>query len=233
MVEVFAIKILKEENYFEVRKKLLSLLPESQVSNIQRFKRMADEQRSLLGEVLSRHIISRKTGIEFKDLKIEKSKKGKPNLLSKQDIFFNISHSGQWVVSAIAENPVGIDVEELKEPVYRIAERYFSKVELEKLNQLSGATKQSCFFDLWTLKESYLKMLGKGLTKSLGSFSIIGNNGEFKLLENSIVNNKVFFRQYNVDPLYKLSVCSLENNFVSNVQLIVVDQLLNQNFNGK
>ena len=62
------------------------------------------------------------------------------------DVFFNISHSGEWVVVALADKEIGIDVEKLKKPVYRIAERYFSKVELENLNQLSSGFKASLFF---------------------------------------------------------------------------------------
>jgi 4'-phosphopantetheinyl transferase len=233
MVEVFAIKILNEEGYLEVREKLFALLPESQVSNIQRFKRLADEQRSLLGEILSRHILGEKTGINIHDLKITKSVKGKPRLKNQQGIFYNISHSGHWVVAAIGDNPVGIDVEEIKEPVYRIAERYFSRVELEALNQLSDAQKQERFFDLWTLKESYLKMLGKGLTRSLGSFSIVKKINGYQLIEHNNAKENVFFIQYTIEPHYKLSVCSTVNNFASQIRFTAINEILINTMNGK
>lgn len=229
MVEVFAIKLNKEEEYLKSRKECLSLLPDSLVLKIERFKRMEDEQRSLLGEALSRIIISKKSGINIKDLAITKSDNGKPELQNIQDLYFNISHSGDWVVLAIAKAPVGIDVEKIKTPVYRIAERYFSKGELNSLNQLSEPSKQAYFFDLWTLKESYLKMLGKGLTKSLGSFTIIKDNGVFSLINDMSLKDEVFLKQFNLDPIYKLSVCSLDEEFTTSVQLMSIEQLLNFN----
>ena len=87
MVEVFAIKIIEEQKYLKFREKLLSLLPKIQVLKIQRFKRIADEQRSLLGEVLSRQILSKKTGIKITDLEIIKSDKGKPNVKMQDGCF--------------------------------------------------------------------------------------------------------------------------------------------------
>ncbi len=227
MVEVFAIKLVDEENYIKSRKELLSILPESLILKIQRFKRVDDEQRSLLGEVLSRIIISEKTGIKINNLSILKSENGKPELQNCPDFHFNISHSGQWVVLGIANAQVGIDVEKIKKPVYRIAERYFSEEELITINQLSEPAKQAYFFDLWTLKESYLKMLGKGLTKSLGSFTITGSNGVFSLINDKFLKDIVFLKQYNLDPLYKLSICSEDKTFSSSVQQLEIEQLLN------
>ncbi len=232
MVEVFATKLVKEENYLKSRKELLSLLPESLVLKIERFKRIDDEQRSLLGEVLSRIVICTKTGIKTQDLTIIKSDKGKPELQNFPGFYFNVSHSGEWVVLAIANAQVGIDIEKIKKPVYRIAERYFSQTELENLNKLSGSSKQAYFFDLWTLKESYLKMLGKGLTKSLGSFTIKGSNGKFSLFENQILNEEVFLKQIILDPNYKFSVCSTDEKFSSTVQCIKIKQLLKQELYG-
>lgn len=232
MVEVFAIKLITEDNYIKARKELLSFLSEPLVSKIERFKRLNDEQRSLLGELLSRVVIRKKTGIKINDLNIIKSDKGKPELQNIPGFYFNVSHSGEWVVLAIAKAAVGIDVEKIKKPVYRIAERYFSKTELENLNSLSGSLKQSYFFDLWTLKESYLKMLGKGLTKSLGSFTINGSNGNFSLFENESLNEEVILKQFTLDPDYKLSVCSLDGKFTPTVQYVTVSQLIKQKING-
>lgn len=232
MVEVFAIKLMKEKDYLEIRAELLLLFPKEQAIKIQRFKRSDDEQRSMMGELLTSQILSKKTGTSLTDLEITKSEKGKPSLLNNQNIQFNISHSGQWVVAAFAEKAVGIDVEELKEPAYRIAERYFSKTELENLNRLTGSNKQAYFFDLWTLKESYLKLLGKGLTKSLGSFTVSGGNGSFDLIEGNRINEGINFKQYKIDPLYKISVCSSAEDFNNNIQELTVEQLLKSKPDG-
>jgi 4'-phosphopantetheinyl transferase len=230
--EVFAVQTLSEESYILVKKDLLDQLPQLVTKQIERFKRSMDEQRSLLGEVMSRKLLSLKCGVDVKELNITKSSKGKPELINFPDIHFNISHSGEWVVCAISPAQVGIDVEKIKEPAYRIAERYFSKKELESLNALAGIEKQYYFFDLWTLKESYLKMLGKGLTKSLGSFSIIKNKDQFVLSEHNTLHPKINLKQFELDKGYKLSICSEDNNFASNVQVLKIENLLNTQIYG-
>lgn len=227
MIEVFAIKLL-DENIFESQKEgLLSYLPKEGREAVLRYKTAKGSQRNLLGELISRKIIQQKSSIPTQEIHFKKTKKGKP-FLNNSPIHFNISHSGDWVVLAVADMDVGIDVEKLRNINYRVATRFFSKGENAALKQLEGIDKLKLFFDFWTLKESYLKLLGTGLTKSLSSFTIIRDNNNFKLKEN--ISNKheaVFFRQYNFAEDYKLSVCSYKNDFVNKPKIYTVEELKN------
>ena len=185
----------------------MACLPESSRASVLKFRKPADLQRSLLGEALARAQLSRVSGIPAIDLTIVRTEKGKPHLEDIPDLHYNISHSGEWVVMAQSDMEVGIDVERIREPQYRIAERFFSAQELQELNRLNGKAKKEFFFDLWTLKESYLKLLGKGLTKSLGSFTLKRGKGGFRLVTGDKTDGSVHFTQVLVDPDYKLSVC--------------------------
>lgn len=185
----------------------MDCLPELSRAAVLKFRKPADLQRSLLGEALARTQLSRLSGIPAKDLTIVRTDKGKPYLEDFPDLHYNISHSGEWVVMAQSDREVGIDVERIREPQYRIAERFFSAYELQELNRLTGDAKKEFFFDLWTLKESYLKLLGKGLTKSLGSFTLKRGIGSFKLVTGDKTDDSVHFTQIPVDPAYKLAVC--------------------------
>ena len=225
MVELFAIK-LTDNKYFEARKELmLSFLPESARVSVLRHKTASGFQSTLLGELLSRKIISRRISIPTREIEFRKTLKGKP-FLENHPILFNISHSGDWVVLAVAETDVGIDIEKIRPVNYRVAKRFFSSRENSLLETLEGTEKLNLFFDYWTLKESYLKLLGTGLTKSLSSFTVVRNNDKFVLKEN--IHNKrepVFFKQYNLAENYKLSVCAYENDFVKEPEILTLEEL--------
>jgi 4'-phosphopantetheinyl transferase len=209
MLEVYAIHTLPKKDFEPYIPALMDLLPPDSAAGVLRFRREKDQQRSLLGEVMSRIRLSSLTGVPPRDISIHRKEKGKPVLKHLPGYHFNVSHSGDWVVTAISDREVGIDVERLRDPQYRIAERFFSEEELGMLNSLEGADKASCFFDLWTLKESYLKLLGKGLTQSLGSFTLRKTGDQYSLVINGTSKPLVHFKQYPLDPDYKLSVCYL------------------------
>lgn len=225
MIEIFAIKLTADDLFVTKKEGLLKLLPSESQEAVLRHKTIKGAQRTLLGDLLSRKLISTEISKPIHEIHYKKSIKGKP-YLDNLPIHFNISHSGEWVVLAIGDIDVGIDVEVLRAVNYRVATRFFSKEENDLLKQLNGNEKLKLFFDFWTIKESYLKLLGTGLTKSLSSFSIIRDGENFKLKENT--NNKhepVFFRQYNLAADYKLSVCSYQNNFANDPMIIQFDEL--------
>lgn len=226
MVDIFSIKKIAESDFEQYKEPLMNFLPPESVTYINKFRKPADFQRSLLGESLVRKCISNRTGIETKSLRIIRSEKGKPLLLNRNDVHFNISHSGDWVVVALSEKEVGIDVEKIREPEYRIAERFFSSFELKQLNALKGDVKKIRFFELWTLKESYLKLLGKGLTQSLGSFSVIKEMDKYKLFFNGQEEPSIHFFQNQPDAEYLLAICSRSGEINPRITLTTLDELL-------
>ncbi|MDE5789414.1 MAG: 4'-phosphopantetheinyl transferase superfamily protein [Clostridia bacterium] len=95
---------------------------------------------------------------------------GKPRLTQPEGLFFNISHSGEWTVAAFSDGEVGVDIQQIKPVDARLADRFFTAEERQALAQ-SGDS-QELFFRLWTVKESYLKALGTGLSRPLNSFTV-------------------------------------------------------------
>ena len=94
---------------------------------------------------------------------------------SKRCFAFNLSHSGCWALCAAASTQaVGVDVEQVRPDVEAldIAGRVFSPAEINALQALSGEARTRAFFQCWTQKEALVKALGKGLSASLGRFSV-------------------------------------------------------------
>ncbi|MDK8180617.1 4'-phosphopantetheinyl transferase superfamily protein [Paenibacillus sp. UMB4589-SE434] len=83
----------------------------------------------------------------------------------------NLSHSGDWIGVIGHIEPVGIDIEERGRISYDIAERWFHPAEAERIQQ--ALDQQAALGDWWTLKESYVKWDGRGLSYGLNQFAIL------------------------------------------------------------
>jgi 4'-phosphopantetheinyl transferase len=232
MIEVFAIRLLDDEVFLSIKENLLELLPVSGRNFYTRFRRISGLQRSLFGELLSRAVLSRKLGIHSASIVFNKSENGKP-YLDNRKVHFNLTHSGNWVVMAMAEAEVGIDIELIRPINYRIAERFFSPAEVRTLNSKMNNDKLEYFFELWTLKESYLKLIGTGLTRSLNSFTIYHEDKRFHIRENEKSGaSNIFFKQYPIEDGYKISVCSHTDLFSEKIERITVEYFFSKNDHG-
>jgi len=225
MVETFAIQILSENKFLDLKEKMLSFLDSERRDRILRFRFQEDAQRSLLGDIMVRSIISKKLNLKNKQITFNLSDKGKPSIVGHPNLFFNISHAGTWVVAAFSDYEVGIDVELIKKINYNVSDIFYSEEENKALNKLRGKKKLEYFFDLWTMKESYLKYTGKGLSEPLNSFTVVKSENKFTLSHKSI-NKNVFLKQYDLEKGYKLAVCSEVDDFNENLSLTSVEECL-------
>jgi 4'-phosphopantetheinyl transferase len=181
MVQVFHIKIHDYNEVAQPVESLISILPQLIQKKLGEISNQPNRYRSALGEILSRFALLISSGIKPEDAHISYGKNGKPYLTNHPKIHFNVSHSGSFIVCAVADVELGIDVERIRDYNFHIAERYFSKSELADLLALEGDARRDYFFTLWTIKESYLKALGRGLTKSLSSFTVSWNDKGYNL----------------------------------------------------
>ena len=134
-----------------------------------------------------------------------------------EGLCYNLSHSGDYVICVASNFAVGCDIEKIKEAPLKVAKRYFCEKEVSFLEKMLEADRDEAFFRLWTIKESYVKMLKKGLAMGLDSFEVSFNDGI------SIKNNdeKVacHIKEYNLEG-YKISVCAEEEFFADEMDII-------------
>lgn len=100
---------------------------------------------------------------------------GKPRISAPipELLHFNLSHTHDAIVLGITqEQEIGIDIESLSRKVnsLEIAERFFSQAETTELRSLPEHLQADRFYDLWTLKEAYIKACGGGLSLPLNGF---------------------------------------------------------------
>ncbi len=153
----------------EIYGKLYEQASPQRKARADRYRRQDDALRCVTADALLRYVLG--TG----SYTVLQEKGAKPKIPERPDFHFNLSHAGRWVVIAWGEGEVGVDVEQVRQDVdiHSLACRYFTQDEQAYILESDSRRR---FFELWTRKESYLKYLGTGLSKSLCSFSVL--NGE-------------------------------------------------------
>ena len=133
-----------------------------------RFKgngRISQRKESLVGRLmLHKALLELETG----EYSVIYSDEEKPVLKSAKDIYFNISHSDDYVVLALSNDEVGCDIQEIRPYNPKVAVRHYCKNETELIENSSD--KDDVFIRFWALKESILKFTGKGLSGGLASY---------------------------------------------------------------
>ena len=93
--------------------------------------------------------------------------------------YVSISHTDGYVAVALADKPVGIDIEYIDDSrnFCRLADRFFKGKELEAFNNSHNAL---TFYEIWTKKEAYSKILGSGTAELFKGFDVFSlNNAVF------------------------------------------------------
>lgn len=198
----------KEHLYY----KALERVDERKKEKIVRFVHKEDTYRSLLADLLLRTILNDQFHLKDEDMLFGWNEYGKPYLINRDNICFNLTHSGDWVGCVIGQKPVGIDIEYMKSIDLNIAKRFFSPDEYFALQRETQEKQLDFFYDLWTLKESYIKAVGKGMAIPLDSFTI-RPEGDSALI--SGLDQEYYFKNYNFTEGYKMAVCSSNNCFPS------------------
>lgn len=156
---------------------------------------------SLSGRLLLRRWAHKCLGIEWRDVLLQRSERGRPYLvwpegIARKDVDVNISHQGDWVVLAACEGGVvGSDVMKVQysriptiSEFFHCMRRQFTKQEWQSItHDPSDTVKLERFYRHWCLKESILKAVGVGVTFQLQDISFCVNN--WTLHEDTVVND--------------------------------------------
>jgi 4'-phosphopantetheinyl transferase len=156
----------------------LSLLSEDERARHARFHFAEDRQSYLAAHALTRSVLGPLAGAPPRELRFVIGEHGKPALCAAGDgepIEFNLSHTRGLVACAVARGrAVGVDVERIdrRVDIDQLSRSVFSEGERAELMRLAGDEKRLRFFQLWTLKEAYIKAVGRGLSLPLRAISV-------------------------------------------------------------
>ena len=149
--------------------RLLETVPESRREKALAL-RIDSARRLSLGAGLLLKFALAAGGLEAGEIRVTEF--GKPYLPALPDFHFSLSHSGERVLCAVSNKPVGCDVEAPGRYDPNIAKRFFHPAESAWLLALPAEEQPAAFLRLWTCKESFVKALGLGLQQALDSFAV-------------------------------------------------------------
>lgn len=142
------------------------------------------------GRELLRYAAKMEYGIDIARYPERRTPRGKP-YLDGVPFCFNLSHSGDYVVCALSDAPVGVDIEKIVPISLKVMRRFFSPSILSPIEQMR----------LWTRYESYGKMTGTGIPYPKGS------------------EGPCFYKEYRAIDRYMISVCCEVDGFLDHIIL--------------
>ena len=171
-----------------------------------------DKNRSLAAAIALNAAL-KEYGLEERTMEYELGKQGKPYFRNHPEIHFSISHSGDYAICSIGSHEIGNDIERVRSGKEKVAQRFFSKEELDWIYDAPNDI-DNRIFRIWTMKESFLKVTGHGMSLPLNEFAIVvAENGCIHIRQD--INDKTYFIKEYIIPddfkerdNYKISVCS-------------------------
>ncbi len=167
------------------------ILSEDEKARAERFYFERDKHRFVLARAGLRTLLGQYANRPAGAIPLQYGPSGKPCLPSSFGLEFNLSHSLDAALFAVARHPVGVDLEAIRPVEYAlsVAEGFFAPSEIAALRLAPADQLSAAFLRCWTRKEAYVKACGDGLSRPLESFAV-GLDGDPELGN---------WRLYNID----------------------------------
>ncbi|MCU7836775.1 MAG: 4'-phosphopantetheinyl transferase superfamily protein [gamma proteobacterium symbiont of Taylorina sp.] len=154
-----------------------SILCNEEKKRADRFKFDEHKNRFIVFHGFLRDVLAKYLTLDAKDIQYIKGEKGKPYLSNSESpsLQFNLSHTRDVAILAITKKgEVGVDIESIdrKTDWQGIVKRFFTVQEQRALFALEKEEQRQAFYELWTRKEAYMKVLGTGLSLSPTEFTL-------------------------------------------------------------
>ena len=176
-------------------------ISEYRLKKAKNYKNEDDRKLSILSSLLLDKAL-KKHDLSERHMKSIFNADGKPDFANAEDLHFSISHSGEYAMVVLSDKEIGCDIQQIKDINLSIADRFFTAEERKYVKCTED------FFRIWTLKESFIKAIGKGLALPLNSFSIKGLDSDKSYCE---YNRELYeFKEFDKMTGYCIAVCEVK-----------------------
>lgn len=202
-----------------------ALLSEDEIAHSQRLRFPQHQREYILSHALLRTTLSHYASVAPPQWRFLRNAFGKPRLIDTpgaESLRFNLSHTQGLSVCAIGrDHDLGVDVEFHANPeaMLGVADEYFSPREIADLQSRPKAEWGEVFFRYWTLKESYIKARGEGLSIPLDSFSLsFVEDGGIRLLDSDNAADSAWqFQAFQASPLHSVALALRHSRVQTNL----------------
>jgi len=156
----------------------MQYLSEDERIRAEKLKIAEKKNQFVITRSVLRLLLSSSLGKSYQDIDFFYGEHGKPSIkesLNNKPIEFNISHSENYALIAIAlGNRVGVDIEKINADIdhQSLSKRFFSENEKNDLIKCADELQLDSFYRVWCRKESFIKATGKGVAYGLDRFSV-------------------------------------------------------------
>ncbi len=153
--------------------KHLDTLPEERRQKALQYKQETDRKLCVASFLLLKAALKDSYNIDG-DFTLNYNEHGKPYLADYENIFFNISHCCYGVVCAVSDYEVGVDIQDIRQFKENVPKKVFCAEEQDSLDKATDKDRE--FARIWSKKEAYYKMLGRGLTRKMNEFNTLNKD---------------------------------------------------------
>ncbi|SFM31033.1 4'-phosphopantetheinyl transferase [Gracilibacillus orientalis] len=210
-----------------IRNRFISSISTERRSRLEKYRSVNDQIRSIVSELLLRKSVIDYWGIENKYISFYYNEYGKPFFQNYPDFHFNLSHSGEWVTIALDHFPIGVDIEHIVPIDLKLAHHFFSPSEIYQLEKQPIQNRLSYFYKIWTLKESFIKGVGKGFFLSPETFSFDLKLEKIDRHPKNIDTTYWTFKHFFLDSNYVLAIASY-NRRPKSIEIISFQKLIKE-----
>jgi 4'-phosphopantetheinyl transferase len=161
-----------------------ALLTSEETARLAAFRFERHRLEYLVTRALVRSVLSAYRRLAPEEWRFRRTASGRPEVDPPCGIRFSLANSPAFVICAVSAHEVGVDVEAhaRADDIVEVAPTVLSPRELQGLNGLPRDAARDRALALWTLKESYVKARGLGLTIPLDAVTFtFGRAGEVQL----------------------------------------------------
>lgn len=231
MSDIYILRIEKQLDK-ELLSELGRYISVEKRERMQRLQRVNRGSQILLGDLLLRWVLASYTNEEESDLKFTMDAYGKPSLINRSDIYFNLSHTDRYILLGVDTEPIGVDIEMYARRNYLgIANMYFNEQEYQYLKSIQESdVLEREFFRLWVMKESFLKAIGCGFRYPVKKLLFQKDKDCYIANDKREPDYRIQVKQYESDAVY--AVCS-KTGLAVHRKVVVLENLIHHYFESK
>ena len=142
----------------------LKEISEQRREQAQKFKHEQGQRLCVLAYLLLKQALREGYGITENPV-FEYNEHGKPSIVGHPEIFFNLSHCKEAAICVVSDQPVGVDVEGIREYKESLVNYTMNDEEIAQIKTAENPA--AAFIRLWTMKEATTKLIGTGISNDM------------------------------------------------------------------